>query len=76
MKVVNVCFPCSCGAMLSFVSKLGYETEKSFCIPCRACNTKRNVIFMNYAITLTQEYNKPSIFRRILNFMSKNNKVP
>lgn len=74
MKIINLCYPCSCGATVSFVFKLGATKEVSFAIPCKVCKTTRKAFISNYMVSLSNEYNKPTLYQKFLRFIhaSKN----
>lgn len=71
MKVVNICYPCSCGAMISFILKLGNEKQKTFIIPCKGCDSKRRLSLVNYSVTLSEEFDKPSFLKKLTKFFRK-----
>jgi len=72
MKIVNLCYPCSCGAAISFVFKLGTSKEVSFAIPCKVCKTTRKVVISNYMVSLSDEYNRPTPIQKFLRFFHAN----
>lgn len=65
MKIIGLCYPCSCSALISFVVKVGYDKPKTFLIPCSSCKTKRHAYVINHNITLSDEFDLPPRYKRL-----------